>query len=475
MAMKRYKLALLALCCCGGIIAQTLDQAKKWFADGEFEKAKPVFKRLVRQAPSNANYNFWYGACCYETGELQESLPYLEKSSARKVINAYLYLSKAYCDLYRFDEAIKSMEDHIYWMKRKKRDTSSAEKLMQKYRMGARMIRGVENVTVVDSFVVDKDAFLNAYKLSKAAGQIGLTDDGKGTYYTNEWEDRMIFTQTDQEGRSRLLSCVKLGNEWSDPQPLDGLETEECSRNYPFINSDGITLYFASEGDESIGGYDIFVTRYSPEDDSYLKPDNIGFPFNSLYNDYMYVIDDLNGLGWFASDRYQPEGKVCVYVFVPNTSKVVYDYDSTDHARIRSLAMLADIKDTQNDTDKLNTARQNLAKAIYGHEQEQKQKRTDFEFIVNDNHVYHLLSDFRSAEAQELFRTLRQKEKHLEELEKTLAGLRDDYAASSDRNAKERLSSGILDDEAQVKELYEEIDALTLQVRNTEIKALDNH
>ena len=58
-------------------------------------------------------------------------------------------------------------------------------------------------------------------------------------------------------------------------------------------------------------------------------PENVGMPFNSPYNDYMYVIDEFNDLGWFASDRYQPEDKVCVYVFVPNESKQVYDYEST--------------------------------------------------------------------------------------------------------------------------------------------------
>lgn len=92
---KKYKLALLLLCSAGGTFAQTLSQAQKWFTNGEFDKAKPVFERLVKQSPSSANYNFWYGACCYETGELNKSLPYLEKSAKRKVINGFLYLIKA--------------------------------------------------------------------------------------------------------------------------------------------------------------------------------------------------------------------------------------------------------------------------------------------------------------------------------------------------------------------------------------------
>ena len=86
---KKHTLALLLLCAAGGASAQTLSQGKKWFTNGEFDKAKPVFERLVKQSPSSANYNFWYGACCYETGELDKALPYLEKSAKRKVIERF--------------------------------------------------------------------------------------------------------------------------------------------------------------------------------------------------------------------------------------------------------------------------------------------------------------------------------------------------------------------------------------------------
>ena len=51
-------------------------------------------------------------------------------------------------------------------------------------------------------------------------------------------------------------------------------------------------------------------------------PENVGMPFNSPYNDYMYVIDEFNDLGWFASDRYQPEGKCAsMYSFPTHPSK----------------------------------------------------------------------------------------------------------------------------------------------------------
>ena len=91
---KKYKLALLLLCSAGGTFAQTLSQAQKWFTNGEFDKAKPVFERLVKQSPSSANYNFWYGACCYETGELNKSLPYLKKVRNAKLSMASFISAK---------------------------------------------------------------------------------------------------------------------------------------------------------------------------------------------------------------------------------------------------------------------------------------------------------------------------------------------------------------------------------------------
>ena len=473
MNKKRHTLAalLLALAWGGTAYAQTLNQAKEWFTEGKFAEAKPVFEKLVKRAPSNANYNFWYGACCFETGELAESQPYLEKSAARKVINAYLYLGKLYYTQYRFDDAVENLEEHISWLEKKKRDTEEAERVLSQCRMAARMLRGTERVTVVDSFVVDKASFLSAYKLSKASGSLEMTDNGEGAVYTNEWGDKTLFPQTDAEGKTHLYSRMKLIDRWSDPQPLQGVNQAEYSQNYPFLDSDGITLYYAAESEESVGGLDIFITRYDSDDNTYLRPDNIGMPFNSPANDYMYAIDEVNRLGWFASDRYQPEGKVCVYVFVPNESKEVYNYETSDPEDIIALASLKEIKKTQTSESTVRGAKQRLAQVTYA--ENTRQKKGDFRFIVDDNKVYHRLSDFASEEAREQFRSYLQKEKDLNELQTSLKNLRTAYHESN-QAGKDQLTPGILDKEQRVKELQDEIAALETSVRNTELKKIKN-
>ena len=467
----KIKLTAIALMFTASAGAQTLSQAQRWFTQGEFEKAKPVFKKLVKQSPSNASYNFWYGACCYETGEMMEGLPYLEKSAARKVINAYLYVSKAYYDMYRYDDAIENLEQHIYWLKQKKRDTTEAEELMGKYRKGARLIRSVENITVIDSFVVDKHSFLDAYKLGEQSGNLQMTDNGNedvSIEFVNEMGDKKLLSANDENGNKKLYASVKLIDSWSKPQRLKGINDDMTDLNFPFLDSDGTTLYFAAKGEESLGGYDIFITRADSEENSYFRPDNMGYPFNSAFNDYMYAIDDYNNLGWFASDRYQPEGKVCVYVFIPNESKTTYDYDTVEPGKMISLARLDNIALTQTDRNEVVRAKQRLAKVTYA-KAGKKNKKTEFTFIVNDNRTYTSLNDFRKPEAKKMFQEMRKMQSDLETLENELDKLREKYSKSN-KAVRESMTPGILDKEKRVNGLRTEIGKMETKIRNMELK-----
>lgn len=465
---KKYIITLFALCCTGIAMAQSLEQAKKLFLDGEFEEAKPIFQKLVKQAPSNANYNYWYGACCYETGEKKEARPYLEKSVARKVIDAYRYLGKLNYDFYRFDEAVENYEDHIEWLEKKKRSTEQAEEELTVIRQAARMIKGVEDVTVIDSVVVDKDKFLNAYKLGKEAGKIYKNDKIAGTIYQTEIGNEVIFSDMTQDSIMQLYSNIRLLDGWSDAEPLTSLN-EKGNVNYPFLMSDGITLYYASDGEGSLGGYDIFVTRYDSEDGSYLRPDNIGMPFNSPANDYMYAIDDYNNIGWFASDRNQPEGQVCIYTFIPNDTKEVLDYENTDEETIIDAASLRSISMTWKDEDKVKQGKQRLSSVMLA--QLPQERKGDFTFVINDANVYYTLSDFHSARARKLYQQLAQKQKDCTALEEELEAKRSQYAGSS-KMQKERLAPSILDTEERILQLHKEIDELSTEIRSEELKKL---
>ena len=251
---------------------------------------------------------------------------------------------------------------------------------------------------------------------------------------------------------------------------LPGSINESMNASYPYVLADGITIYYAADGPASMGGYDIFVTRYNTNTDTYLTPENVGMPFNSPYNDYMYVIDEFNNLGWFASDRYQPEGKVCIYVFVPNASRETFDYENDGEELIVRRAKLSSIRDTWTDEDVVRQARQRLAMLV--HDRPTQTERPDFTFLIDDRTVYHKLADFRSREAQTLFRQWQQMQKDYLTLSQQLDGLRTRYASSPEAS-RQTLAPQILDLEKRKEQMSSELDELEVKARNTEKNQLD--
>ncbi|MCI7646255.1 MAG: hypothetical protein MSS47_08110 [Bacteroidales bacterium] len=256
---------------------------------------------------------------------------------------------------YRFDEAITALTKMIDEEKKKKNSTVTLEAQLHQARMGAEMLSGTERITIIDSMVVDADAFLSAYRLSVGCGTLAPlasiaptlvrnSTQGAMPAFLNDFGDRMVFADTDSAGLTKLYECFTSATGMERPVRLTGMGSDDDDQAYPYLLSDGVTLYFAAQGEESLGGYDIFVTRRMSATGPFVKAENVGMPFNSPANDYMMVIDEQARIGWFVSDRRQPAGKVCIYRFVPNDVRQTLspDTDSADairqQARITSIA-----------------------------------------------------------------------------------------------------------------------------------------
>ena len=472
--MKKKYILLLFSCLLGtGAYSQTLAKAKELYEKGEYEQAKPAFQRLVKSNPSNGNYNLWYGVCCLKTGEAEKAVKPLEMAVKRRTPSGQLYLGQAYHQVYRFEEAVEVYEEYIAELKKRKRSTDQAESLLQQSRIGLRQLRGVEEVCIVDSFVVDKKDFLKTYKIGSEAGKLFMYNEyfkdrepSETTVYETELGTKIYYSEYQlADSTLNILASNKRQDGWSKGTPLPGSINGEVNANYPYVMSDGVTIYYAADGPESIGGYDIFVTRYNTQNGTYLNPQNVGMPFNSPYNDYMYVVDEYNNLGWFASDRHQPEGKVCVYVFIPNTSKQVYSYENMEHEKLLALARLSSIKQTWADNDLVTEALQRL-KDVSTEKKEVKQKH-DFEFVIDDQTVYYKMADFRSPQAKKTFQKYRQLENSYAQQSNKLDDLRKRYA-SAPQAERGKMAPGMLDLEKRIEQLADEIDQTAILVRQQE-------
>ncbi len=88
-------------------------------------------------------------------------------------------------------------------------------------------------------------------------------------------------------GRDIYKSIFLGDNRWTEPENLGSVINTKYDEDAPFILSDGVSLYFSSEGHENMGGFDIFISTVS-EDGFWSTPENIGYPINTTEDDVFY-------------------------------------------------------------------------------------------------------------------------------------------------------------------------------------------
>lgn len=78
-----------------------------------------------------------------------------------------------------------------------------------------------------------------------------------------------------------------------------------------YIHLDGKTMYIASEGTGSIGGYDIFVSENI--NGTWSKPKNMGYPINTQYDDFFFSGTANGKYAYIASNRAGGSGGFDIY------------------------------------------------------------------------------------------------------------------------------------------------------------------
>ncbi len=112
-------------------------------------------------------------------------------------------------------------------------------------------------------------------------------------------------------GGSDIYTCkLNENGSWSDPKNLGGVVNSPFNEDAPFLYDDS-TLYFSSRGHNTIGGYDIFVSKLRKNGD-WTTPVNLGFPLNSAGDD-LYLVLGSSGDGYYSSDRQGGMGGLDLY------------------------------------------------------------------------------------------------------------------------------------------------------------------
>jgi outer membrane protein OmpA-like peptidoglycan-associated protein len=127
-------------------------------------------------------------------------------------------------------------------------------------------------------------------------------------------------------GGMDLYVSTKESGRWGPPMNLGPEVNTEGHEIFPNAAPDG-KLYFSSDGQIGLGGLDIFYITDKGEN-TWTTPENLGFPINTIADDFSVVFDPEGTCGFFSSDRQGGVGKDDVYHFKKTAIPVevlVYD------------------------------------------------------------------------------------------------------------------------------------------------------
>lgn len=257
---------------------------------------------------------------------------------------------------YDFDLASELYEKYADQLKKKPSEDGRRylEKYMHQLGIAENALENVQKIEVIDRIDVPVGDFFNAIALPQGGGRLlpphklpeGFPENDSDFLFSSESGDFLMWTETDADGVTHILESERLlDDSWEAPRRSGEVLNGGGNVRNPFMLTDGVTLYFAADGDASMGGYDLFIASRDASTGEFLQPTSLGFPFNSPYNEYVMAIDELNGIGWWVTDRNELDGMLSLYVF--KTDAVRKNYDADEVEDIVSLARLDDISVTQ--------------------------------------------------------------------------------------------------------------------------------
>jgi hypothetical protein len=399
-------------------------QAKENFDAKKFKEALPLYVLLDSIKPGTPSFIYNIIVCYMGTNSHENGLIYIEKGKPLADLmpaDFHLYAAKAYHVNYKFDEAKKSYNNYLTFLKKNKKVDANLLKFVERdiqmcdnalelianpldieiknlgpvinsqYSDYGPVISADESTIIFTSnrpnsttvFSNDSpseylDDIYVSYKTNKGwsepvnigtnintqghdaavalsadgqklliyrsdKGNLGLSSTGdiwiselQGDVWTKavklpadintkSWEpsasfsadERTLFFSSDRKGGlggTDIYSVKKLPTgEWAVPMNLGPSINTPYNEDSPFMHPDGKTLYFASEGHKSMGGYDIFMSEYDQELKTWSVPKNLGYPINTPHDDIYFSWSADGTTAFFSSYRKDGQGEVDIY------------------------------------------------------------------------------------------------------------------------------------------------------------------
>lgn len=215
---------------------------------------------------------------------------------------------------------------------------------------GRSMMNFVDIPDVVARKKFSADEFFLYYPLQDSSwrcvpNQLDSSDNhlfSKATFVKDQ--DKVVFwSAADGDGIRNIYTSSLRDSVWTLPSLLNEQMTSAGDEIFPMISPDGRSLFFSSTGLYGVGGYDIYVSRWNDDTNDWGAPVNLGFPYSSPADDFLYIDTEDGRYSMFASNRDCSKDSVWVYVLefdnIPVRRAVEDSQELKDIARLTPVSM----------------------------------------------------------------------------------------------------------------------------------------
>lgn len=136
-------------------------------------------------------------------------------------------------------------------------------------------------------------------------------------------DGRYLFFSADIPGGyggMDLYVVERVGKRWGQPINLGDQINTEGNEVFPTIDPSG-RLYFSSDGQIGLGGLDIYYTEKLGKE-LWSTPENLGYPINTIADDFGMVFDIDGTCGYFSSNRAGGAGGDDIYTFTKQSASI---------------------------------------------------------------------------------------------------------------------------------------------------------
>lgn len=157
-------------------------------------------------------------------------------------------------------------------------------------------------------------------KLTKP-GKVNYIVNGVNRYESsitlvNNGTQNTLYFVSDQAGgiggKDIYKSIKQDDGTWGPEENLGPIINTELDEESPFFDSNEGILYFSSQGHNSVGGFDIFKTKF--DNDKWMSPKNLGYPVNSGTDDVFYSFNTKENRGYLSTMREDAVGNYDIYM-----------------------------------------------------------------------------------------------------------------------------------------------------------------